>query len=145
MDLRRLRPAEWVMTAGAAALVVALFLPWYELPSTTRLDAWEAFTAVDVILFACAAVGLLAVFLQATQDTPALPVVASVAATWAGLPAVVLVLVNALDRSDRFTASCYGLWVGLAGAVAMLAGAWWATRDERTGLRAGRSHLESSG
>ena len=164
MDLRRLRPAEWVMTAGAAALVVALFLPWYDVPTVnghrvTRgwtayapvnfgsadFTGWQSFDAVDVILVACAAVALLAVVLQATQRTPALPMVSSVAAVWTGLVALVIVALNVFDRPGRFADTRYGAWIGLAAAVALLAGAWWATRDERTGLRAERSHLESSG
>ena len=146
MDLRRLRPAEWVMTAGAAALVVSLFLPWYGLGRVGRtFTGWQSFTAVDVILVVCAGVALLAVFLQATQRTPALPIVSSVAAVWTGLTAVVIVALNVVDRPDRFADTRYGAWIGLAAVVALLAGEWWGMRDERPGLRARRSHLESSG
>jgi hypothetical protein len=154
MDLRRLRPGEYVMTAAAAALVVSLFLPWFGLaacissegvtacsPVQQALTAWEAFSVVDVVLVACAAVALLAVFLQATQQTPALPIVSSVAAVWAGLVAVVLVAIKVIDGSDVR----YGAWIGLAAAVGLAAGSWWAMRDERPGLRVRRSHLESSG
>jgi len=103
MDLRRLRPAEWVLTAAAAALVVSLFLPWYGLGRAgTTFTGWRSFAAVDVILLACAAVALLAVLLQATQRTPALPVVSSVAAVWTGLVAVVIV---ALTSSTVLTGS----------------------------------------
>jgi hypothetical protein len=145
MDLRRLRPAEWVLTAGAAALVVSLFLPWYGLGRVgATFTGWESFAAVDVILAACAAVALVAVFLQATQQTPALPVVGSVAATWAGIAALVIVALNVFDRPDRFADTRYGAWIGLAAAVALAGGGWWATRDERAGLRVERSHLESS-
>jgi uncharacterized membrane protein len=145
MDLRRLRPGEWVLTAAAIVLVVSLFLSWYALPSGRRATAWEAFTVVDVVLLACAAVGLVAVAAQATQRSPAVPAVASVAATWAGVLAVVLILINVADPPGRYTETCYGIWIGLAGAVGLLAGGWWAIRDDRPGLRLGRSHLESSG
>jgi hypothetical protein len=164
MDLRRLRPAEYVMTAASLALVVSLFLPWYSVPTvnghpvtdgwtayapvhfgSSSFAGWHAFAAVDVILVACAAVALLVVFLQATQRTPALPIVSSVASTWTGLVAVVIVALNVIDRPDRFADTRYGAWIGLVAAVAMLAGSWWGMRDERTGLRDRRSHLESSG
>src|SRR4249920_3901795 len=98
MDLRRLRPGDWLVTVAAIVLVVALFLPWYALPSGQRATAWEAFSVVDVILLACAAVPLLAVVLQATQRSPALPVVAGVAAVWTALVAVVLILIKVADR-----------------------------------------------
>jgi hypothetical protein len=146
MDLRRLRPAEWVLTAAAAALVVSLFLPWYGLGRAgTTFTGWRSFAAVDVIVLACAAVALLAVFLQATQRTPALPVVSSVAAVWTGLVAVVIVALNVLDRPDRFADTRYGAWIGLAATAVLLGSAWWSMRDERAGLRVQRSHLESSG
>jgi uncharacterized membrane protein len=145
MDLRRLRPGDWLVTAAAIVLVVALFLPWYALPSGQRATAWEAFSVVDVILLACAAVSLLAVVLQATQRSPALPVVADVAAVWTALVAVVLIVIKVADRPGRYTETCYGIWVALAAAVALLGAAWWAMRDERPRLHLGRSHLESSG
>ena len=145
MDLRRLRPAEGLLTVGAVALVVALFLPWYSLPSGERNSAWEALSEVDVILLVCAAVGLLAVFLQVTQRSPALPVISSVAATFAAFLALVLVVIKVADRPGRYTETCYGIWVALAAAVALLGAAWWAMRDERPRLHLGRSHLESSG
>jgi hypothetical protein len=50
-----------------------------------------------------------------------------------------------VDRPDRFADTRYGAWIGLAATVALAAGGWWAIRDERTGLRVRRSHLESSG
>ena len=50
MDLRRLRPGEWVLTAAAIVLVVSLFLSWYALPTGRRATAWEAFSVVDVVL-----------------------------------------------------------------------------------------------
>src|SRR5215218_61349 len=146
MDLRHLRPAEYVMTAAATVLLVSLFLPWFGLGRVGRtFTGWESFAAVDVILVACAAVALLAVFLQSTQETPALPVIGSVAATWTGLTALVVVALNVVDRPDRFADTRYGAWIGLAATVALAAGGWWAIRDERTGLRVRRSHLESSG
>jgi hypothetical protein len=151
MDLRRLRPGEYVMTAAAIVLVVSLFLPWFgvaPLPDErfggvfhSTLTAWQAFSVVDVVLVACSAVVLLAVVMQATQRTPAIPMVSGVAATWAGLVAVVLVAIKVIDGSHVR----YGAWIGLAAAVGLAAGSWWAMRDERPGLRVRRSHLESSG
>ena len=145
MDLRRLRPGEWLLSAAAIVLVVSLFLPWYTLPTGGRVTAWEAFAVVDVVLLACAAVCLVAVVIQATQRSPALPAVASVAATWAGVLAVVLILIKVADPPGRSTETCYGIWVGLVAAVGLLGSGWWAMRDDRPGRRLRRSHLESSG
>jgi amino acid transporter len=145
MDLRRLRPAEGLLTVGAVALVVALFLPWYSLPSGERNNAWEALSVVDVILLLCAAVALLAVVVQVTQRSPALPVISSVAATFAAFLALVLVVIKVADVPGRYTDRCYGVWIALVAAVILLGGGWWAMRDERPGVGMGRSHLESSG
>jgi uncharacterized membrane protein len=144
MDLRRLRPAEWLLTAAAVALVVALFLPWYAVEGLES-TGWRAFTVVDVILMLCAIVALVAVVLQGTQRSPALPVVSSVAATWAGILATVLVVVKLLDPPlDGSVSLRAGAWVGLGATVALVLGGWWAMRDERPGL-VGSTHLESSG
>jgi hypothetical protein len=145
MDLRRLRPPEWILAVAAVLLLVALFLPWYQDATGRQATAWEALSVVDVLLAAAAAVGLLAVVLQATQRTPALPVVSSVAATWAAFVALVLVVIKLVDRPGRYTETCYGIWVALVAAALLLCAAWWAMRDDKPGLGAGRSHLESSG
>jgi hypothetical protein len=164
MDLRRLRPAEWLLTVAAVALVVALFLPWYAVatgnghpvsggwtsyaptdPASLTFTGWQAFTVVDVILALCAGVALIAVVLQGTQRSPALPIVSSVAATWAGIIATVLVVVKLLDPPlDGSVSLRAGAWVGLGAAVALLLAGWWAMRDERPGL-VRSTHLESSG
>jgi hypothetical protein len=159
MDLRRLRPAEWLLTAAAVALVVALSLPWYVLDVAPGGDVrratftgWAAFSVVDVVLTLCAVVALVAVTLQATQRSPALPVIGSVAATWAGVVATVFVTIKLIDPpawevrgfSVDLLAPIYGAWIGLAAGVAILLGGWWAMRDERPGL-VGSTHLESSG
>jgi hypothetical protein len=160
MDLRRLRPAEWLLAAAAVALLVALFLPWYGLneatysnshgwtayaPEALALTGWQAFTVVDVVLTACALVAIVAVVLQGTQRSPALPVVSSVAATWAGIIATVLVVVKLLDPPlDGSVSLRAGAWVGLGAAVALGVAGWWAMRDERPGL-VSSTHLESSG
>jgi uncharacterized membrane protein len=144
MDLRRLRPAEWLLTAAAVALVVALFLPWYAVEGLES-TGWRAFTVVDVILTLCAIVAVVAVVLQGTQRSPALPVVSSVAATWTGILATVLVVVKLLDPPlDGSVSLRAGAWVGLGATVALVLGGWWAMRDERPGL-VGSTHLESSG
>jgi len=157
MDLRRLRPAEWLLTAAAVSLVVALFLPWYGIPQSRDVaamdwNAWQSFAVIDIVLFACAVVASVAVFLQATQRSPALPIVSSVAATWAGLVASVLVVVRLIERPDEgFPIPStfefplrYGAWIALGAALAILLAGWWAMRDERPGL-ARSTHLESSG
>lgn len=166
MDLRRLRPAEWLLTAAAVVMIVDLFLPWYDYQDgifcsrsggcvggeTLTVSAWQAFSVVDVILFLCALTALLAVAFQATQRSPALPIVSDVAATWAGFIATVFVVIKLIDapalhlggQSADILSVTYGAWIGLVGALGIAAAGWMAMHDERvTGAHA--PHLESSG
>jgi hypothetical protein len=128
VHLRRLRSTDWLLAAGSTLLAASLFAPWF--PAGGRQTAWQALSAVDVVLTLLAAVGVVAVALQATQRTPALPIVFDVAAVWSALAATVLVAVELLGHADGL---CWGAWAGLAAALAMLAGAWLATSDERPG------------
>ena len=47
MDLRRLRPGELIAAAGGVALLVVMFLDWYEF-NGMGVTAWAAFTITDV-------------------------------------------------------------------------------------------------
>ena len=109
-DPRRLRPAELLALVGGVLLAVALFLPWYEFPSG-RQDAWRA--------------------LPITAVPAALPLMAAVAATLLGLLSSIVVALRATSEPMAATARCYGLWLGLAGSLAVLAAAWLSLRDER--------------
>ena len=166
MDLRRLRPAEWLLTFAGVLLLVSLFLPWFEVTTHVQpptlvvfgtgfgqtLTAWQAFAVVDVVLALCALVGLLAVVFQVTQRSPALPIVTDAASTWAGLVATVLIVIKLIDAptldsggvSFDVLSPSWGAWVGLAGALALAAGGWAAMHDERPGS-VPATHLESPG
>jgi hypothetical protein len=136
----RLRGSDLVAGAGGVALLAALFLDWYGptvvFGALDRLDfgvsAWEAFSALDVVLVLLALVPLALVALQATRDSPALPVAFSVFATLAGLVAALLILyriVNQPGPNDAVEVKT-GAWIGFAAAVAIGAGAWRSMRVE---------------
>ena len=66
MDLARLRFGDWVMGIGGLAVLLVMFLDWYEVPTTAdrrgrQFNAWESFAVNDVIL-ALAAVMAIAAF-----------------------------------------------------------------------------------
>jgi uncharacterized membrane protein len=129
-DLRRLRPAEALALAGGLVLAVALFLPWFDV-SGARESAWQELTVAAVPAALEAAGALTLVALTAAQRTPAAPLAAAVVTTLLGLLASVLVLVYALALPAGASGRCYGLWLGLAGALITLAAAWLSMRDER--------------
>ncbi len=130
IDPHRIRPAELLALTAGALLAVDLFLPWYEFPSGQQ-DAWRALpiSAVPAALAALFALALVATTL--TQRSAALPLMVAVATTLVGLLSSVVVAVRATSLPMAATARCYGLWLGLAGSLAVLAAGWLSLRDER--------------
>jgi hypothetical protein len=130
MDLRRLRVGEWIVGVSGVALLVSLFLDWYE-----GASGWEAFGALDVILFvvALSAIGLAVA--TAFQDTPAIPIALASLVTLLAFGALVLVVFRAIDPPGRLEVSG-GIWVALVSVAALLAGSIVAIRDQRPGAPA---------
>jgi multisubunit Na+/H+ antiporter MnhB subunit len=110
------------------ALLVSLFLPWYEPDSLT---AWQSLAAIDVLLAFVAAAGVLLAIATATQGVPAVPIALSALVLLAGLFGVLLLLFRVLDLPDAASGREWALWLGLAGAIGIVVGAAMAMRDER--------------
>ena len=133
MTLKQFRLGEMIVSIGAVLLIVSLLRPWYETPIGT-LDAWDTFGPA-VILLLTALCGALAMVLSAvTERSTALPVSTAVWCVLLGLIATVAALVRVLERPEHATSLCVGPWLALAGAIAVLLGAWLALRDERPSL-----------
>ena len=133
MTLRRLRVGELLALTGAICLIVSLFVRSYEAPAG-NLDAWNTFGAGVVLELAAVCAALAMVISALTERSPALPVSTAVWAVLLGLIATIAALVRALERPDHASMVCVGAWLALAGAVAILLGAWLALRDERPSL-----------
>jgi hypothetical protein len=136
----RLRDGDWIAGAGGVLLLAAMFADWYApdavFGALDRLDlgvsAWEAFSVLDVVLALLALVPLALVALQATRDSPSLPIALSVITTVAGAVATLLILyriVNQPGPNDIVTVEL-GAWIGLAAAVAIAGGGWRSMRVE---------------
>ncbi|MCW3002313.1 MAG: hypothetical protein JWQ20_1611 [Conexibacter sp.] len=110
---RRIDLGRAVLIAGAALLLISLFLKWYD----TGPTGWEVFEAVDLLL-AAIALGMLVAALRPDVMTPrtalALPAVA--------VAIVVVQLVNAPPAAADGHPST-GAWLALAGSLVMAAGA----------------------
>jgi hypothetical protein len=150
----RLRAGEWIALAGAVALLVTLFLPWFgiEIPraeqqggirnvvSTISTGSWgSGWDALGwlVIAFALAAIGCAAwlAVANATGGPVAQSVAASVLTATAGTLAFVVLALRALvfqPGPNDFVVVRYGAWLGLLAALVLALGGWWATKDERT-------------
>jgi hypothetical protein len=123
---QRINAGQLMVMIGSAALLVSLFLDWYD----PDLSAWEIFEIADVVLAGLALVAL------ATSLPMRLP--GEVGETtarldrhlpWIGLAALIFVLVTlvntppAADELDRE----FGAWLGLIGAALMAAGGFLTT------------------
>ena len=163
MDFRRLRVGEWIVGASGLLLLVALFLPWYEVGEgivvgppdvlDAHASAWDAFTVLDVVLALGALAAIAVVIVTAAHATPAVPLALESLVTLFGLVLVLLVVFRLADPPDvsflESTAGpttrehvegidrAEGAWLGLAGALGVFAGGLVAIRDERRS-RAGR-------
>ena len=136
---------ELVVVITAVALLLALFLPWYELPFAVeeveegRLDrerpsGWEAFESADVVLAVMAAAGLASAVASRALGTR-LPYVAAAHAGWF---AVVVVLYSyyrpAIAQSLAYPGPpAGGFFLALWAAGAMTGGSLAALLGVRAG------------
>jgi uncharacterized integral membrane protein len=127
--LARARAGEWVALAGAACVIVSLFVRNYERPPAT-LDAWRTFGPGVVLLLLAAVAGVALFVTVVAERSTAIPVAVEVMTVPFAFAAVIAAIVRALERPDGASAVCFGAWLALAGAVLVLAGAWQAMRDE---------------
>ncbi|HWJ51627.1 MAG TPA: hypothetical protein VNR42_11430 [Solirubrobacteraceae bacterium] len=133
MNLKQFRLGEALVTVGAALLIVSLLKPWYETPIGT-LDAWDTFGPAVVLLLATLCAALAMVVSAVTERSTVLPVSTAVWCVLVGLIGVIAAVVRVLERPEHAGSLCAGSWLALAGAIAVLAGAWLTLRDERPSL-----------
>ena len=148
--MRRLRAGERTAIAGAAALLVALFLPWFgiELPGPAGNLANPVLAEVGgtsgwsnlgwlVVALALVAVGCAAwlAIANATGRPVAQSVAASVLTATAGTLAFLALTLRALvfqPGPNDLVVLRYGAWLGIVAALVLALGGWWAIKDERT-------------
>jgi hypothetical protein len=148
MDRARLRFGDWVMGFGGLAVLVVMFLDWYEVPTLvllgdvestagiTGLSAWESFAVNDVILALAAVMAITAVVLTATQPTAAVPLALASLTTFIAILALVLVTIRVIWPPDLTeglvdTTRATGVWLGLVATSVLTAGCLASIRDER--------------
>jgi hypothetical protein len=131
MRLRRVRGGEWLAGLAGVVLIVSLFLHWY-VAAPAPLTGWQAFAVTDVLLALLALTGPLLLVFQATRESPALPTGTSIVCATCGALAAAIVLVRLVvePEADQVTGIAAGAWVGLAAALALLAGGWWSLESE---------------
>ena len=145
------------MGGSGLLLLVALFLPWYEIGSgrvvgpadvlDAHASAWDAFTILDVLLAVGALAAIAVVVVTAVQKTPALPLTMESLVTLLAFLLLLLVVFRLADPPDvSFLESsaapaarervdeldrAVGAWLGLVATLGIVAGGLLAMRDER--------------
>jgi len=137
MDLARLRFGDWVMGIGGLAVLLVMFLDWYEVPTVVGVigfNAWESLAVNDVILAVAAVMALTAFVLTAVQPTAAVPLALASLTTLVALVALVLVVIRVIwtpDIAGVDTDRAAGVWLGLVATSVLAAGCLASIRDER--------------
>jgi hypothetical protein len=117
----RVNAGQLMVMVGATALLVSLFIDWYE----PELSAWEVFEIGDVVLAA------LAILALASALPMRLPSVGAARTAlfdrwlpWIGLAAVAFIVVTLVNDppAARDLSLEFGAWLGLIGAVLITAG-----------------------
>lgn len=134
MDLARLRFGDWVMGLGALAVLVVMFVDWYEVPDLVAVNAWESFAVNDVILALAALLALTGFILTAVHPTAAVPLALSSLATLVSVVALVLMAIRLISTPDVEgfdTTRLAGAWLGFVATAFLTAGCLASIRDER--------------
>jgi cytochrome bd-type quinol oxidase subunit 2 len=142
MDLRRLRAGEWIAAIGGVALLVALFLPWYD-EGAASPTGWESFAVLDVIFALVGVAAVLLLVVTAQQRSPALPLAMASLLTLGSVVVLVLAVFRVIDLPSDASARDAGVWLALAASLAIFAGGALAMRDER--LSTGGRHVDLTG
>jgi len=140
---------------ASAVLAISVFLTWYTVDwriagtgHSESVNGWDA-TNVARLVFVFALIGLGAHAIELFSRDSELPVPASIVSGVCGILAVLFVVYRIASAPDAkvsgllgFTAlqnfisvtvnTSWGIWVSLAAAVAMVAGAVLALRSSRT-------------
>lgn len=132
--IRRLRGGELLVLAGAISVIVSMFVAWYSSP-IGNLDLWDTFGPGAALILAALCAGL-AVVVSALSErgNPSVAVATAVWSVLLGLAGSISAIVRLLERPQNAGSTCIGPWLGLAGTLAILLGAWLVLRDERPSL-----------
>jgi hypothetical protein len=120
---------------AGAALVVLLSFPWYgsraELrPFEATLTAWEAFTAIDVVLLLVGAAAAAMVVLEAARRGDLLPIDSGALAAGLGALASGMILYRLIEPPFS-TNTRFGAYLALVAALGIWLGGLMTMRERR--------------
>jgi hypothetical protein len=145
MDTSKLSLGDQIAAASGIALLIALFLPWYGVDvnvagfsASESVNAWEAMSFIDILLFL---VALVAIGVPVARATGSLPedVPGSLLILAAGGLGVLLVLFRLIDIPGPDVPSVaessvdfgrkIGVFVGLVATAGIAYGGWRANAE----------------
>lgn len=145
MDSSKLGVGETVAGISGLALFVFMFLPWYGVDAVGGfgveggdVNAWEAFSFIDVLLFLIAVVVVGLVIVQLAETTPDLPAPPAQVIAIAGAVAVVLILFRLIFTPGIDAAGIdidvdlgrkIGIFLSLIAAAGIVWGGWRAGNE----------------
>jgi hypothetical protein len=147
MELSKLRGGELIAAIGGIVLLLALlFLDWYGIEGAPGqigdIGAWDdqgfLGTLANLVILAAGVVAVGLALVTATASNVALPVAASALTAAFGVAATVMVLLRMLFQPDvevlglkiADTNLEFGIFVALAGALAVAYGGWQSIQEE---------------
>ncbi|HEV2775472.1 MAG TPA: hypothetical protein VGV90_07765 [Solirubrobacteraceae bacterium] len=135
-DARTIEAGMLLIGAGAILLIVSLFLEWYE----PGIDAWEIFEVWDLVLALLAVVALVAVASRLGFGPPR-PASWLIGPALAALVIVLYLLINPPPLTPDIDGDpSTGLWLALAAAILMTAGALLTVARISVAINPGDSH-----
>jgi hypothetical protein len=149
MDFTRLTQGEKIAGVSGLALILIMFIfSWYgvevagESVPDSGVNAWEAFSFIDIVLFLTVAAAIGLALISASQTEVGLPVAASAVVAGLGILSVILIVYRIIDTPgdvgvlgeafDVDVARKIGVWLGLIAAVGVAYGGWRAMQEEGT-------------
>jgi hypothetical protein len=126
MRLSRVSPPELLVGICGLALLIALFVPWFD-----GADAWQAFTVIDLLLALVGAAAAALPLIAASNAKPDAPISATALTALGGIVATLLVLFRLLDPPGTASREV-GLYLALLAAIGVATSAWRSMADERT-------------
>lgn len=120
-----------MLAAGGVMLAAVPFLDWYGVEgSGAQRSAWEAYTVLDILLAAVAALAIGAAIMSAAHNTPAASLALASLTAPIAFVAMVIVMVRTLSPPGDTTLLA-GHWLGLASVALVTVAAFASMRDER--------------
>jgi len=152
MDISRLNQGEKIAGASAIALFIFMFFTWYGFDISTpigsfsvnaNINAWDAFSFIDLFLLLTVVVALVAVGMRASSNDAGFPM--STAVTVLGGVSALLILFRIIDPPGDGLSLKLGIFLGLIAAAGIGIGGYLGMQEEGTSFSDAADHVSGGG